>query len=467
MEDRWYDLRVNVTIILVIIIFVINFGAQFLLYSNQNELAIIFFGSDTPQNLANIRWMIAASLLISAATLIFWGYYSDKYSKKKMLIFSSAIWIASCFFMFLMGASITYAQLFLAQIFFGLGFGAVYPICYSLLGDIVKPESRGKVYGVVTVIGGAGMAVGLFMGSAFHLGTYPFNWQMPFLIISIIGTVLILILLFFGTDLKKGAAEHELKEVLEDGAVYTYEIKREHLTALWKKPTNVYLFLQGIPGMIPWAVLLIVAPIYFQHLGYEANTANLIVLGSQVTNALGAIFAGWYGDRLAVKSQRKRVLFVALCILIPVPFFATAFLLPYPLVGPDAGLGVFFANPLYITGFLLIACGSFFAGSAGVNWYTITSDVNVPETRATIISFHALTDRIGNAFGPILAAIIGPLLVLGGQGEPLIIVFGVLFWIPCAVFWFLSMKTVDPDVLQMKNLLKTRAKELEAGLKSS
>ena len=193
------------------------------------------------------------------------------------------------------------------------------------------------------------------------------------------------------------------------------------------------------------------------------------MLGSQITNVLGAIFAGWYGDRLAVKSQRKRVIFVALCILIPVPFFATAFLLPYPIVAatPIAGLDAFFANPMYIGGFLLISAGSFLAGSAGVNWYTIMSDVNVPETRATIISFHALTDRLGNAFGPMLAAIAGPLLAVGGQSDPWIIVIGVLFWIPCAYFWFRAAKTVEPDVQEMKTLLKKRAKELKAGLQEN
>ncbi len=461
MSDRWYDLRVNFTVILVIIIFIVNNGAQFLLYSNQNVLAEFFFGSTSAEAVANIRWVIAASLLTSAATLVFWGYFSDKYSKKYMLIFSSTIWIIACYFIFFMGSTITFSQLLIAQIFFGLGFGAVWPICYSLLGDIVKPENRGKTYSIVNLVTGAGLAIGLFMGSLFS--SY---WQMPFLIISIIGTFIVLAFLVIGTDLKRGGAEHELKEVLEEGAIYNYEIKPEHLKQLWRKRTNINLFLQGIPGMIPWAILLLIAPIYFQNLGFEENNANLIVLGSQITNVFGAIFAGWYGDRLGLRSQAKRVLFVALCILIPVPFFIAAFLLPYPYVGPDAGLGAFFANPLFIIGFILISIGSFLAGSAGVNWYSIISDVNEPETRATIISFHALTDRIGNAFGPMFAAIAGPLLVVGGSSDPWIIVIGVLFWIPCAYFWFRAMKSVDPDVKEMRDLLKQRAKELSKGLKS-
>jgi MFS family permease len=462
MDERWYNIRVNFTVILLIIIFVINSGAQFLLYSNQNVLAEFFFGSTAPEYVANIRWIIAGSLLVSAATMIFWGYISDKYSKKNILILSSLVWIAACYLIFFL-PHITYLQLFLAQIFFGLGFGAVWPICYSLLGDIVKPENRGKVFSIVNMVTGSGLVIGLFLGSAFAAW-----WQFPFLIISIIGSVLILFFFILGTDIKRGAAEHELRAVIEEGAVYTYEIRLEHLKAIWKKKTNFNLFIQGIPGVIPWAVFLILAPIFFQDLGFESNTANFIVILPQVTSVFGSIFAGWYGDRLAKHSQRNRVLFVALSILIPVPFFFGAFLLPYPTVGPDAGLGAFWSVPLYILGFVLIAIGSFLAGSAGVNWYSIVEDINEPETRATIISFHNLTDRIGNSIGPMLAAILGPLLAMGAaRSDAMIIAIGILFWIPCAYFWFRAMRTVEQDVLQMKTLLKERSKELEQGLKST
>ena len=462
MAERWYDFRVTITVILVIAIFIINNGAQFLLYSNQNVLALSLLGSESAQALALIRWVIAASLLTSAATMVFWGYFSDKYSKKYILIISSVIWIAACFYIFF-DTGITYEGLLISQILFGLGFGAVWPICYSLLGDIVKPEKRGIVFSVVGLTLGLGMALGLFLGSWFSGW-----WQYPFFLISLIGSILIVIFLILGTDLKRGAAEHELKKVLEEGAIYTYNIKAEHLRTIWKKPTNVYLFIQGIPGMIPWAVILIIGPIYFQNLGFEPNTANLIILGSQITSIVGSIWSGWYGDRLALRSQRKRLLFVALAILIPVPFFFSAFLLPYPPVGPDAGLGVFFATPLYIVGFLLIAIGSFFAGAAAPNWFSAAEDVNEPEKRGTIISFHTLTDRVGNALGPVLAATIGPILAIStGQSEAWIIAIGILFWIPCAFFWLRAAKHVDKDVQEMKRLLKERAKELEQGLKSN
>jgi MFS family permease len=460
MEDSWYNFRVNFTVIIVIVIFVINSAAQYLLYSNQNVLADMFFGNHLGAAVANIRWMIGASLLVSAATMIFWGYLGDKYSKKLILTLSSLIWIIACFSIYFI-PSITYSQLFLMQILFGLGFGAVWPICYSLLGDVVKAESRGKVFGILGIIVGVGSVIGLFLGS-FSRG----SWTTPFLIVSILGSGLILIFFIIGVDLKRGKAEDELKTVLNEGAVYTYEIKREHLTKLWKKRTNIYLFLQGIPGCIPWGVLLIVAPLFFESCGFDINIAILVVVLAQAPSAIGAVFSGWYCDRLAQKSQRSRLKFLAFSIIFPIPFFIAAFLLPFPFVGSapgifDAGFEAFLTGPFYILAFALIGIGSFLSSAAGTNYFAVIQAINEPEVRSTIISFQKVNDNTGTALGPGFAGVFGML-----WGDRYAMAIATLFWIPCAYFWVRAMKTIETDVQEMKNLLTTRADELEQNLKS-
>lgn len=462
MKINWENFRVNFTVITVIIIFVINYAAQYLLYSNQDVLAQEFFGSTSPDAIANIRWMIGASLLVCAATMIFWGYFGDKYSKKWVLILSSIIWITACYFIFFI-PNISYSQLFLSQIFFGLGFGAVWPICFSLLGDVVKPERRGLVFSTVSLLVGLGPVIGLFLGSI-----YAFAWRMPFLIISILGTGLIGIFSILGIDLKKGGAEHELKTVLDQGAVYSYGIKREHLKTLWKKGINVNLFLQGIPGCIPWAVLLIVAPTFFHSLGFDKDTAVLIIIFSQAPSALGTFFGGWYADRLVRKSQTSRLKFLIICLVLPIPFIIAAFLLPYSAVGPDAGFGVFWTTPLYPLGFLLIGIGSFFSPIPGNNYFAVIEAANEPELRSTIISFQKVNDNLGSAIGPGLAAILSVFfsgIFSERWGDPFTVAVAILFWIPCAYFWTRAGKTIEQDVQQMQDLLKERAKELEQYLK--
>jgi len=462
MQNKWENFRINSTVIIVIVIFVINYAAQYLLYSNQDTLAAQF-----NRPIADIRWMIGASLLVCAGTIILWGYFGDKYSKKRVLICSSIIWIIACYFIYFTPA-ITYTQLFIWQLFFGLGFGAVWPICFSLLGDIVKPERRGLVFSTISLLVGIGPVIGLFLGSI-----YESMWQMPFLIISILGTGLICLYSIIGIDLKKGRAEHELKKILDQGAVYRYEIKREYLRKLWSKGTNVNLFLQGIPGCIPWGVLLIVAPTFFHALGFDKNTAVLIIILSQTPSALGTFFGGWYADRLVLKSQISRLKFLTICLVLPVPFIIAAFLLPYPFVGSmpgksDAGLGVFLTTPIYLLGFLLMGIGTFFTPIPGNNYFAVIEAANEPELRGTIISFQKVNDNVGTALGPFLAASLSTFF--GGLfnerwGDPLAVAVGILFWIPCAYFWSRAWKTIEPDVQQMKNLLKERAKELEQHLK--
>jgi ATP/ADP translocase len=95
--------------------------------------------------------------------------------------------------------------------------------------------------------------------------------------------------------------------------------------------------------------------------------------------------------------------------------------------------------------------------------------VNEPEVRATIIGFHAVTDRIGNAIGPGLAGLLS-IAITGAFGaqwaEPGSIIIASLFWIPCALFWLWNMRYIDKDVIKMKSLLTDRAQEMEKGLKN-
>jgi MFS family permease len=214
--------------------------------------------------------------------------------------------------------------------------------------------------------------------------------------------------------------------------------------------------------------MLIIAPKFFFDLGFDKNTANLIIILSQTPSALGAIFGGWYADRLVQRSQASRLKFLTMSLLIPIPFLITAFLLPYSYVGPEAGFGVFWTTSLYPLGFILIGIGSFFATIPGNNYFAVIEAANEPELRSTIISFQKVNDNLGSAIGPGLAATLSVFFSshFGLRwGDPFAVTIAILFWIPCAYFWFRAMKTIEHDVQQMKSLLLERAKELDQNLK--
>jgi MFS family permease len=94
-----------------------------------------------------------AALLVSAFGGWLAGWFADRYGRVRALQLA-ILWFAV--FTFLSGLAQNYAQLFAARAFLGLGFGGEWAAGAVLLGEVIRPEHRGKALGVMH----AGWAVG-------------------------------------------------------------------------------------------------------------------------------------------------------------------------------------------------------------------------------------------------------------------------------------------------------------------
>ncbi|MEO8051748.1 MAG: MFS transporter, partial [Acidobacteriota bacterium] len=94
-----------------------------------------------------------AALLASAAGGWMAGWASDRYGRVRTLQIT-IVWFA--FFTFLSGLALNYQQLFAARALLGIGFGGEWATGAVLLGEIIRPEHRGKALGFMQ----AGWAVG-------------------------------------------------------------------------------------------------------------------------------------------------------------------------------------------------------------------------------------------------------------------------------------------------------------------
>ena len=94
-----------------------------------------------------------AALLASAAGGWVAGWVADRYGRVRTLQVAIA-WFAV--FTFLSGVAQNYQQLFLVRALLGVGFGGEWAAGAVLLGEVMRPEHRGKALGVMQ----AGWAVG-------------------------------------------------------------------------------------------------------------------------------------------------------------------------------------------------------------------------------------------------------------------------------------------------------------------
>jgi MFS family permease len=94
-----------------------------------------------------------AALLVSAVGGWLAGWLADRYGRVRTLQVA-IVWFAV--FTFLSGLAQTFEQLFAARALMGLGFGGEWAAGAVLLGEVIRPEHRGKALGMMQ----AGWAVG-------------------------------------------------------------------------------------------------------------------------------------------------------------------------------------------------------------------------------------------------------------------------------------------------------------------
>jgi Arabinose efflux permease len=95
---------------------------------------------DLKVDLSALGLVSAMNILVTAISSIYWGYLSGRYNRKKLIIIGTVFWSVS---VFLTSHSSTYIQLFIFQIFTGIGLGCIASIGFSVLTDYIPQEFRG------------------------------------------------------------------------------------------------------------------------------------------------------------------------------------------------------------------------------------------------------------------------------------------------------------------------------------
>ncbi|MCD6318053.1 MFS transporter [Candidatus Aerophobetes bacterium] len=158
-------------------------------------------------------------IIVGALTVLLWGWWVDKYSRKKLLTIGVLLDEIPCF---LTAFAQSYTQLFITRALTGLGMGVILPVGSSLLGDYFPSKERGKGFAWFSFAIGLGYLLGAVIAGM--IGP-KFSWRYPFVIAAVPNFILIFLFYFFVKEPKRGEAEPELKKSLRTGAVYTYKVQ--------------------------------------------------------------------------------------------------------------------------------------------------------------------------------------------------------------------------------------------------
>lgn len=389
-----------------------------------------------------IGFVGSAFTLVAAVVTLIWGYLSDKFSRKILLISAILIGEIPCL---LTAFATNYNQLFILRVLTGIGIGAMVPIAFSMIGDLFTEKQRPRAQAWYQMMGNLGVLLGMmiagFIGPAY-------GWRLPFIIVSVPNFFFAITLLLTGKEPKRGSGELALKDLILKGKQYVRTMQLKDYLLLFKTRSNIWIFLQGIPGTVAWGVIpYFLIAFYVRHKFITIELATILLLLIGIGMMLGNLFGGILGNYLYSKNRFYLPVFCGVSQLIGiVPLLIS-------LNWPPATVSSFsYIIPPAIFGFI----GAVFISTAGPNVLAMLTNVNLPEHRGGISSIFNLTDSIGAGFGPMIGGLISYY-----YGLDFAMNLAVLFWIPCGFLFFVLATTLNKDVLRVNNLMELARKDIE------
>jgi MFS family permease len=377
---------------------------------------------------------------LSGVIMLIFGYLADKIVRKWIVISGALIFsVFSTLTILVPPGFFGYVLFFIFTIMTGVGYGALIPSTFSLIGDIVSEGDRSKGFSFFSISSLIGMVLGT------GLATFSDDWRTAFTLIGVASLITTVFFTFFKEPSRIG---RDYINIASDGTEYRYRIKRADLPVIFKKKANVWLIINFV-DTIPTGIILFLLFAYMQdfHEIYSADTI-FVLLFILLATLIGTIVFGYIGDKLFRNGNKKaRVKLALYGNILPIPFIFIAMIIPFK--PPNLMPGIIFF-------IILFMIGMFLNGAVNGNWYATVVDLNLPEHRGTVLATSNFFDIIGRSIGPVIGAVIA--VTLGYVFGMMISIF---FWILIPFFWIGVLKNIVPEMEQTAEIFKERLDNLK------
>lgn len=144
-----------------------------------------------------IVWITAAYLMTEMAGMPIFGKLSDMYGRKRFFVFGLVVFLVGSM---LCGTAQNMDQLALYRAIQGIGGGALMPIAFTIIFDVVPSDQAGKFSGMFGAVFGIASIFGPLLGS---LITEHISWRWVFYINVPVGIVTFILVVFFYHESKR------------------------------------------------------------------------------------------------------------------------------------------------------------------------------------------------------------------------------------------------------------------------
>ncbi len=386
----------------------------------------------------NLSWITFVRSLLQSLSSPFWGYLSDRHSRKQVLFWGTGFW---GLWTILVGLTQNFSQLLAVRVISGIGLGCLMPATFSIMADTFAPKIRGRMLGLLESVGILGIII--FTVGLGQLAT-PDTWRYGFVILGIASILSGVVILLFVDEPLRGESEPEMKNqlTLEDSQKYVAQIS--DIKKVLSIPTIRVAILQGLAGSMPWVIMGAFLILWLvEQRGLSTQVAPMVfgamIVGTAISNVIGGFLGDW-ADRKSPKYGRTIIGQISVVIGIPFTLFLFLRTESWDIV------------PLTI---LCFVTALFISWPGKGSKEPMMSAVVPPELRSTAF---AMTTFIESGFAAVVALIFG--IIADRIDLQTAMLWTIPFpWIICAILFSGFYLTYPKDLAKNRKLLEDRARE--------
>ena len=380
--------------------------------------------------------------LVQAVSSPFWGYLSDRVSRKWIIVFGTGLWglwTLAC------GFAQSFEQLFWIRVVAGLGLGCLMPPTFSMISDLFGPEERGRANGVLGSLGFVGIIISV-LTLGWLIEAPGLGWRWGFYFLGGASVLSGMVIAIFVKEPVRGAAEPELAGLVSEADALRFRIHMPDIIEILKIPTMWVTFIQGIFGVTPWVVMgayLVTWLVDERNIPQSSSPMvfAVIIVGQAVAHTVGGMISDWMNRRYP---EHGRIIVSQFSIFNGVWMTAVLFSVP---------MGF---TTLMVIGFLM-GCMIGWANKGGRD--PILQGVLRPELRSTAL---ALNTAIEGGLSALSAFLAGWLAETYGL-QTMMLISVPLSWFLLFLCWFPFYKTYPKDAARLRAQMADRRRTLEEG----
>lgn len=264
-------------------------------------------------NLSDAQFGLLTSVFLWSYGFLspFGGFFADRYSRKKVIVFSVMVWSAVTLWT---GYATSFHEMLAARFLMGVSEACYIPAALALITDYHKGRTRSLATGLHM----SGLYAGLALGGMGGYIAESWGWRYGFHVFGAIGIIYSIILLYVIKDYKPGATESETETTTAADKISIAGALKELFT---KASFFILLIYFAVLGVVNWLVYGWLPTFLKDHFQLNLGEAGISATGYiQIGSFVGVILGGILADRWTRKNNRGRLYMIIIGFTLGAPF---------------------------------------------------------------------------------------------------------------------------------------------------